>query len=52
MDLKYVGWKVLVVFVSFRIGKNAGTLLTRWGNFGFHKIRGISGLTEDLVAFQ
>jgi hypothetical protein len=39
-------------FIRLRIGSGVGVLQTRSGTFGFHKMQGISCLSEDLLAFQ
>jgi hypothetical protein len=38
--------------IWLRIGTGGGSLWMRWWTFGFHKIRGVSWLAEDLLAFQ
>jgi hypothetical protein len=38
--------------ISLRIGTGGGLLWVRWWTFGFHKMRGISWLADNLLASQ
>jgi hypothetical protein len=52
MDLTEVGWGVWTGLIWLRIERGGGPLWMWWWTFGFHKIRGISGVAEDLIASQ
>jgi hypothetical protein len=52
MDLHEVGWRALTGLFWPRIVTGGGRLWIGCWRFGFHKMRGISWLAEDLLASQ
>jgi hypothetical protein len=47
-----MGWGAWTGLIWLDIGKGGGLLWMRWWTFGFHKIRGISWVVEDVLASQ
>jgi hypothetical protein len=52
MDLREVGWGAWTGSIWLRIGTGGGLLWRRWWTFGFHKMRGISWVAEDVLGSQ
>jgi hypothetical protein len=52
MDLRAVGWGAWTGSIWLRIGTGGELLWMRLWIFGFHKMRGISWLAQDVLAFQ
>ena len=50
MSFRQLGWRACTEPVLLRIGTGGGLLWMRWWTFGFHKMREISWLAEDLLA--
>ena len=52
VDLREVGWGAYNGSIWLRIGTGGGLLRIRWWTFGFHKMRWICWVTEDVLASQ
>jgi hypothetical protein len=52
MDLQEMRWSAWSGFTWLRIRTGGGLLWMRQWNFGFHKMRRISCLAEELLAFS
>jgi hypothetical protein len=52
MDLWEVGWGVQTGLIWLRIGTGGGLLCIRLWTFGFHKMREISWVAQDILASQ
>jgi hypothetical protein len=52
MDLREVGWRAWTGSIWLRIGTGGGLLWMRLLTFGFHKMRGISWVAQDVLASQ
>jgi hypothetical protein len=53
MDIRGVGWEgAWSGTIWLRIGTGDGLFWMRWWAFEFHKMRGISWVAEDLLAFE
>jgi hypothetical protein len=52
IDLQAVRWGSTVWIALAQDRADGGSLWMRWRNFGFHKIRGVSWLSEDLLVSQ
>jgi hypothetical protein len=52
MDLREVGWGAWTGSIWLRIGTGGGLLWIRWWTFGFHKMRGVSWVAQDVFSFS
>jgi hypothetical protein len=51
-DLQEINAGALTELVCLRIGTSGGLLWMRYWTFGFHKMRAISWIAEDLLVFK
>jgi hypothetical protein len=52
MDLREVGWGAWTGSIWLRTGTGGELLWMRLWTFGFHKMRGISWVAQDVLASQ